>query len=344
MSHRFLPSLDALVAVIAAVSLAPAPASAQPQSTAVDTSTPPRTAWGQPDLQGVWTFRTITPLQRPRRLADQEFLSEEEAAKLEQAAIDRKIRLANRPARLTEVDPSGNVDRGVDGAPGSFNNFWWERGTTVVPTRRTSLIVDPPNGRIPPLTLDGQQRADARAEARDRPAASWEDRSAFERCVTRGLPRLPGGYNQNLQILQTPDHVVILYEMMREARVISLDGRPHIAEDIRLWHGDSRGRWESETLVVETRNISPKTHFRGSAGGLHLVERFTRIDADVIDYQVTIDDLTTFTQTWTASIPLTQLQDQLYEYACHEGNHSMVNILSGSRAQEQAAGATKGSR
>ena len=321
--------LSRVAVAVAVVSLGAVPAAAQTDA--------PRTAWGQPDLQGVWTFRTITPLQRPRGLADKEFLSDEEAAKLEQAAIDRKIRLANRPARRTEVDPSGNVDRGVDGAPGSFNNFWWERGTTVVPTRRTSLIVDPPNGRIPALTPEGQRRVDDRREARDRPAASWEDRSAFERCVTRGLPRLPGGYNQNLQIVQTPDHVVILYEMMREARVIPLDGRPHIAEGIRLWHGDSRGRWEHETLVVETTNISPKTHFRGSAGRLHLVERFKRIDADTIDYQVTIDDPTTFAETWTAAIPLRQMEDRIYEYACHEGNYSMVTILRGSRAQQKTA-------
>ena len=336
MSHRCFAGVSTLVAI---ATLLPMLAAAQSTNTP-----PPHMVWGQPDLQGVWTFRTITPLQRPRGLAGKEFLSEEEAAKLEQAAIDRKTRLADRPSRRTEVDSSGNVDRGVDGAPGSFNNFWWERGTTVVPTRRTSLIVDPPNGRIPPLTPEGQRRVDARAEARDRPAASWEDRSAFERCVTRGLPRLPGGYNQNLQILQTPDHIVILYEMMREARVISLDRRPHIAEGIRLWHGDSRGRWESETLVVETTNISPKAHFRGSTEGLQLVERFTRIDADTIDYEVTIDDPTTFAETWTVAIPLRQLQDPMYEYACHEGNYSIVNILSGARAQEQATSATQGSR
>ncbi len=332
MSHRCLAVLFTVIAVLV---LSAIPAAAQ---------TAPRTAWGDPDLGGIWDFRTITPLQRPEELADQEFLTEEEAANLEQETIDRNERLLHQAATRTEA--GGNV--------GAYNNFWMDRGVNVVSTRRTSLIVDPPDGRIPPLTPEGQQRVDTQAEARDRPAFSWEDRSLFERCVTRGLPRLPGGYNQNLLILQTPEHVVILYEMMREARVIPLDGRPHLADNVRLWHGDSRGRWEGETLVVETTNVSPKAHYgypipellRGSGDGLHLVERFTRIDADTIDHQVTINDPTTFTDTWTASIPLRATQDQMYEYACHEGNYSMESTLSGARAQEKAAAeaATQGSR
>ena len=193
MRHRLLASASAVAVVVAVVSLSAIPVAAQ---------TAPRTAWGQPDLQGIWDFRTITPLQRPEELGDKEFLTEEEAANLEQEAVDRDIRLWNRSAQRTTA--GGNVDRRADGTPGFYNNFWLDRGTNIVGTRRTSLIVDPPDGKIPALTPEGQKRADARTEARRRPAASWEDRSLFERCVTRPLPRLPGGYNQNLQILQTP--------------------------------------------------------------------------------------------------------------------------------------------
>ena len=287
-----------------------------------------RTAWGDPDLQGVWDFRTITPLERPAELADQEFLTEEEAAGLESAAVDRSERLAQPSEVRTEPLPAG-------GSVGAYNDFWFDRGFNVVASRRTSLIVDPPDGRIPTLTPAGQQRAAMRSAARARPAVTWEDRSLFERCVTRGLPRLPGGYNQNLQILQTAEHVVILYEMMREARVIPLDGRPHLPAAIRLWHGDSRARWEGDTLVVETTNFSPKNDFRGAGAGLRLVERFTRVDADTIDHQVTISDPTTFTREWTAAIPLRRADAPMYEYACHEGNYGMEGIMAGARADER---------
>ncbi len=334
MSDRSLATLATVITVLLLMVVL-VPAAAQAQTT--DTSSPLRTPWGHPDLQGLWDYRTITPLERPEELAGKAILTAEEAADLEQQAVDRIDQRARPSAVRTEPLPVG-------GNVGSYNDFWFDRGVNVVSTRLTSLIVDPPNGRIPPLTPDGQRRVDVRAEARDRPAASWEDRSLLERCVTRGLPRLPGGYNQNLQILQTPDHVVILYEMMREARVIPLDGRPHLADDIRLWHGDSRGRWEGATLVVETMNVSPKAHFRGSAEGLHLVERFTRIDADTLDHQVTIDDPLTFSQAWTASIPLRQSQSQMYEYACHEGNYGMEGILSGARAEEANGTAPQGSR
>ena len=287
-----------------------------------------RTPWGHPDLQGVWDFRTITPLERPAELADQEFLTEEEAAGLERAAIERTERLAEPSEVRTEPLPAG-------GSVGAYNDFWFDRGVNVVSSRRTSLIVDPPDGRIPTLTPAGQQRAAMRAAARARPAVTWEDRSVFERCVTRSLPRLPGGYNQNLQILQTAEHVVILYEMMREARVIPLDARPHLPAGVQLWHGDSRGRWEGDTLVVETTNFSPKNDFRGAGAGLRLVESFTRVDADTIDHQVTISDPTTFTRAWTAAIPLRRTEAPMYEYACHEGNYGMEGIMAGARADER---------
>ena len=298
------------------------------QNPAAPESTLPRTSWGDPDLQGIWDFRTITPLERPEGLAERAFLTEEEAAELEAAAVSRVERLAEPTAVRAEPLPAG-------GGVGSYNDFWFDRGVNVVASRRTSLIVDPPDGRIPALTPEGQRRVGERAAARARPAITWEDRSLFERCVTRGLPRLPGGYNQNLQILQTPEHVVILYEMMREARIIPLDGRPRLPASVRLWHGDSRGRWEGDTLVVETTNITPKADFRGSAGGLHLIERFTRTAAGTIEHEVTIDDPTTFVRPWTASIPLRRTEAPMFEYACHEGNYGMEGIMAGARAGER---------
>ena len=301
---------------------------AGPQSGAPEGASAMRTPWGDPDLQGVWDFRTITPLERPGDLGERAFLTEEEAAGLERAAVERAERLAQPSEVRTEPLPAG-------GSVGAYNDFWFDRGVNVVSSRRTSLIVDPPDGRIPTLTPAGQQRAAARAAARARPALSWDDRSLFERCLTRGLPRLPGGYNQNLQILQTPDHVVILYEMMRETRVIPLDGRPHLPAGVRLWHGDSRARWEEDTLVVETTNFSPKNDFRGAAEGLRLVERFTRVDADTIDHRVTIADPATFTRPWTAVVPLRRTEAPMYEYACHEGNYGMEGIMAGARADER---------
>ena len=330
MSMRNLSVWCAVVVILSAVPLmaeAFGPGS-QDGSESPGAATP-RTPWGHPDLQGVWDFRTITPLERPEALADRAFLTDEEAAALEREAVDRVERLAEPSVVRTEPLPAG-------GSIGSYNDFWFDRGVNIVESRRTSLIVDPPNGRIPALTPEGQRRVAESAAARARPAITWEDRSLFERCVTRGLPRLPGGYNQNLHILQTPEHVVILYEMMREARIIPLDGRPHLPASVRLWHGDSRARWEGDTLVVETTNISPKADFRGSAGGLRLIERFTRTGPrDDSARVVTIDDPTTFVRPWTASIPLRRTEAPMFEYACHEGNYGMEGIMAGARADER---------
>ena len=218
MSHR---SLAALLTVIAVVALAPVFAAAQ----SANTTAPPRTAWGAPDLQGVWDFRSITPLQRPEELADKEFLTEEEAANLEQEAVDRDVRLFNREAQRTEAGAS--VDSGTDGAPGAYNNFWMDRGTRPIETRRTSLIVDPPNGRIPPVTAAAEKRAETRrAYRREHPADSWEDRGRADRCMfTTGLPIVPSAYNNNVHLFQTPDHLVMLIEMTHTVRVVPLDGR-----------------------------------------------------------------------------------------------------------------------
>ena len=227
---------------------------------------------------------------------------------------------------------------------GSYNSFWLEQGTR---TLQTSLIVDPPHGRLPEVTPWAQRQADDLVAVRGSPSypATWEEPSVFERCITRGLPAsmMPGFYNHNYQILQTPDYVVIYAEMIHDARVIPLDGRPHIDPALRQWMGDSRGRWEGDTLVVETANFTGKVYERrvshtvfGASREMRLVERFRRIDADTLDYQFTVTDPRTFAAPWTASIPMTTLDGPLIEYACHEGNYSMENMLRGARRQEMS--------
>ncbi|MCH7747628.1 MAG: hypothetical protein IH939_05985 [Acidobacteria bacterium] len=323
MSHRLRTSLSAVAAVAVIVSLSAVPAAAQ--------SDAPRTAWGQPDLQGVWDFRSITPLQRPERLADQEFLTEEEAAELEQAAVARDVEAWNREARRTEA--GGNV--------GAYNNFWMDRGQKAVGTRRTSLIVDPPNGRMPEQTTEAQQRADAgRDYRRDHPADGPEDFSSGVRCIlgfNAGPPFTPSAYNNNMQLFQTPDHVVIMTEMVNTARVIPLDGRPGLTPDVLQWSGDSRGHWEGETLVIETRNFAPKRKWRGTTDSMHLVERLTRLDAETLLYEFTVTDPETWTSPWTAAVPLVLNPEQMFEYACHEGNYAMAIMLAGTREEEKAA-------
>ncbi len=328
MRHQVLASLSVVAIVIATLSLSALPVLAQ---------SVPRTAWGAPDLNGTWDFRTITPLERPATRADQEFLTEEEAANLEREVIDRNADLAARAAVRTEVTTS--VDRGEEGAPGFYNNFWLDRGTNTVGTRRTSLVVDPPNGRIPELSADAQSVAtERRAYRREHPADSWVDRTPYDRCIlgfNAGPPITPGGYNQNLQLVQSPDHVVLVTEMVHTARVVPLDGRPVLTDNIRQWSGDSRGHWEGDTLVVETTNFSAKRRWRGTTDGMTLVERFTRVDEGTLLYAFTVTDPDTWTTPWTAEIPMRLNDLTLFEYACHEGNHSMEGILGGARADEQ---------
>ncbi len=318
MSPGFLASRRVVARVLTVLALAALIAAGQPSlarvvraaegaQTSADVSTPIRTPWGEPDLQGVWNYSTITPLERPRNLAEKQVLTEEEAARLEADTARRRVN----------------------------DRYWWDRGTKVVEDRRTSLIVDPPNGRVPPLTPEGRQRV---AAGRVRGTDGPEQRSLSERCITRTLPRLPALYNNNFQIFQAPGYVVILMEMIHDARIIPLDGRPHLGRDIRQWHGDSRGRWEGDTLVVDTTNFTDQTNFRGSAENLHLVERFTRVDADTVLYEFTVDDPTTFTRPWTAAIPMTKTEGPVYEYACHEGNDAMGGMLSMARTLEKAAG------
>ena len=330
-----------LTIVLSLFVLMPSPALAQTVSTEWQV---PRTADGRPDLQGVWANNSVTPVERPEGLGDKAVLTDEELATLK--------------ARYNETFASGDTDAAFadsvfkavlsgetefsseDAATGNYNQFWLADREF---DNRTSLIVDPPNGRLPALTMEATRLTAARAaHLADSPAASWTDRRLSERCITFGLPNLFAGYNTYYQIVQTSDYVVILHEMIHDARVIPLHGRPHVDEDIRQWYGDARGHWEGETLVVETTNFlaraeSPAplyTRQRGSARELRLVERFTRIGPDTLEHVFTVEDPGTYTQSWTAMVPLKRSDGAVYEYACHEGNLGMEGILAGHRADE----------
>jgi len=290
--------------------------------------TPPLTPDGQPDLQGVWGFATITPLERPNELAGKEFFTEKETIEYEKRFLQQN----NRDRR------DGPADADVGRA---YNDFWWDSGNKVVPTRRTSLIVDPPDGKLPALTPAGQKRAADRAEARRlHPYDGPEDRPLQERCLgwaTAGPPILPSAYNNNVRIVQGVGYVAILNEMIHDVRIIPLNGSPHVPKNFRLWMGDSRGHWEGNTLVVDTTNFSDKTNFRGADENMHLTERLTRTAGDRLIHQFTVDNETAFTRSWTAEIPMTKSDSPMFEYACHEGNYSLMNVLAGARAQEKEA-------
>jgi hypothetical protein len=288
--------------------------------------TPPLTPDGQPDLQGLWTNLTITPLERPAEFTDKPFLTKAEAAEYE------KRTLANNNA--DRRDGGGDADLGR-----AYNDTWYDRGTHIVPTLRTSLIVDPPDGKIPPLTPERQKQMAAwrdtlQSHATDGP----EFRPLPERCLvwpTAGPPMLPSFYNNNYRIVETPGYVMILVEMIHDARIIPLDGRPHVAAPVREWLGDSRGHWEGKTLVVETTNFSDKTRFRGADENLKLIERFTRADPNTITYEFTVSDPTAFTKPWSAQIPMKRTEEPIFEYACHEGNYALTGVLAGARADEK---------
>ena len=332
------------VAVVAGA-MAAAPAASRAQEPPAESWSAPRTADGRPDLQGVWANNTATPLERPEALGDKAVLTDEELARLEaryaelfaSGETDAAFADSVFTAALGEVDAFSSRDAGT----GNYNQFWMvDRDFD----NRTSLVVDPPNGRLPALTPEAQRHVDARAaHLADNPASSWTDRRLQERCITFGMPNLFAGYNTYYQIVQTPDHVVFLHEMIHDARIIPLDGGPHVDDAIRQWHGDSRGYWEGDTLVVETRNFSAKSdspaalyeRIRGTAEQLRLVERFTRVGPDTLEHELTVDDPGTYTGAWTAMIPLARKDEALYEYACHEGNIGMEGILAGHRVEEQ---------
>ena len=296
-----------------------------------------RTPWGAPDLRGVWDYRTMTQLQRPADFSAKEFLSDEEAAAYERQVLERR---GSRP--LT---------------PGSTHAQWWlDQGTALTDDHRTSLIVDPPDGRIPLLTPEAQERYAAQhgrrpvraRQVRDSVAHGPEDLGLAERCLlgfSTGPPVVPNAYNNNIQLFQTPDYVAILTEMVHDVRIVPLDGRPHLLPDIRQWLGNARGHWEGDALVVDSTNFTDKTGSfdanlwepYGSGETLHLIERFTRTGDDTLLYEFTVDDPTTFARAFTAAVPMRKGDQPIYEYACHEGNYAMVNGLTSARNQERAS-------
>ena len=328
MSRRFFASMGVVSGLIALVSLAQVPVQGQAQPAKPTKWTPPVTPDGQPDLQGVWSYATLTPLQRPIKLVGKDVLTEAEATELERQAAAKR-READAPL------PAGQV--------GAYNQFWMDQGK-VVGDKRAFLIVDPADGRIPPLTPDAQKRADAHRDTLARLATGPEDRDASERCImgyNAGPPMVPVGYNQNVQVFQTRDYVVLHNEMIHNSRIIPLDGRQHLSQHLRPWSGDSRGHWEGRTLVVQTTNFTDRiwNQFNGwnmaSDENLQVVERFTRVDAQTLQYEFTVDDPTTWTRPWTARIPMSR-SEGIYEYACHEGNYGLPGILRGARAEEKA--------
>ena len=356
MRRRFLSSMYLMAVAIAVAWIAPLRVAGQDQSAtkatpkkatpakardaattgAAKSGTLPRTADGQPDLQGVWDYRTLTPLERPKELGTKAFFTEAEAAEYEKKENERQNRDLIDPEQGGLFYPPGGV------VP--YNEFWYDRGNKVSGTKRTSLIIDPPDGRLPAWTPEGQKKADLRAIAQHNDqmghpkADSWEDRPLQERCLVglnAGPPMIPGAYNNNVQLFEASGYVMILNEMVHSARVVRLDGRPH--GNIRQWQGDSVGHWEGDTLVVDTINFKRETSLDGSSANTHLVERFTRVDANTLLYEFTVDDPTMWTRPWTAVVPMTKSEEPIYEYACHEGNYAMSGILAGARAAEKAA-------
>jgi len=330
MTSRWL-TLTGVAATVSVLGLFPldafGQAPARPAPAAKKAAAAQKTAWGDPDIGGIWTNTTTTPLERLREAGDKSTLSEDE-----REALSRRV-----AERLDQDKP------GAAGSVVPYNEFWYERGTL---NNRTALIVDPQDGRIPALTANGQKRWDAQLEGRKQhPADSWLDRSSYDRCISRGMPgaMLPGFYNHNYQIIQAPGYVAILVEMIHDMRVIPLDGRPHLGKGVGQWLGDPRGHWEGNTLVVETTNFNDKVFERGAAWGfggtMRMTERFTRVDAEHMNYEFTIDDPATFTRPWTVSAPMTNIKGPILEYACHEGNYALPGILGGARADEKKAAA-----
>jgi hypothetical protein len=344
MSHRFLASYGLLAALLAVVLLAVAPLAGQaPPAGARNTSgsaknwTPPRTVDGQPDIQGVWANNVATPLERPQALAGKQVLSDAEVAALQETArqlFDGETDAAFGDSVFETVLQKAKGFTSRDAGTGNYNHFWLvERNFD----NRTSLVTDPPDGRLPQLTPEGQKKREAARIRRGRPAIGPEDRGLGERCISFGSPRLGAGYNSYYHILQSAGYVAIVMETIHDARIIPLDGRPHVGKNIRQWLGDSRGHWEGNTLIVDTINYSSKSDVAGGGENAHVTERFTRISADTLQYEVTVNDPATWTKPWTAMVPMRRSQDKVFEFACHEGNAGLHGILAGARAQEKAA-------
>ena len=317
MTQRSVAPLGVIALVSGILALAPAATAGQDGNL--------RTPDGQPDLQGVWNFSTATPLERPPELADRATLTAEEAAEWEAQVA------AQRAGFESELE-----DAPLEARLGYSVRVWFE-WSDALEERRTSLVIDPPDGRIPAVRPEVEVRREVGRILRGRHAHGPEDRGISERCLlgfNSGPPMTPSAYNNNMQLFQTTDHVVILNEMVHNARVVPLDGRPHLPAGLRQWVGDSRASWDGDTLVVETRNFLRETSLGGSSANMRLVERFTRLDADTLRYEFTVSDPTTWTGPWTAQVRMTRTDEPLYEYACHEGNYSMPSSLSGARAME----------
>ncbi|HEX5229649.1 MAG TPA: hypothetical protein VFW44_18180 [Bryobacteraceae bacterium] len=339
--------LTLLAATTMFLSLPPMQARAQslnakPAKTSSAAWTAPRTPDGQPDLQGVWANNSATPLERPKALAGRAYLTDAEVAALKKKAGELFDNGSSDAAFGDSVFESvfANVEgktagfKSVDGGTGDYSSVWlvsreWDN--------RTSLITDPPDGRLPALTPEAQQKMAAAMESRNRLPAGPEDRALSERCITYGSPQMVAGYQSYYQIVQSPGSVVILTEMIHDARVIPMDGRPHLPSNIRSWLGDARGHWEGDTLVVDSTNYKPGVFRNISTEKLHVVERFKRTSPDLLEWEVTIDDPGAWIKPWTAMIPLRGTKKAVFEYACHEGNYGLADILAGARREEAAA-------
>jgi hypothetical protein len=297
----------------------------------------PKTSYGHPNLEGVWSNNTATPLQRPAAWADKEFLTDAELEQVQKAArqLEQDGDALFGDELIVDTLQGKSVSQSHDTETGNYNGFWLPGRDFE---RRTSLIIDPPNGRIPQETEEAQKRRAAQAEQRRlHPADGPESRGLTERCITFGVPRFQAAYSSVYQIVQSPTHVVFNMETIHDARVIAIDGRPHLSDRIPQWLGNSRGYWEGDTLVVDTKGFSPKSNFQGSSSDLHLVERFTRVEADTLRYDATMSDPTTWTKPWTVRIYFKRIDEPLLEYACHEGNLGMFGILAGARKAEAQA-------
>ncbi len=320
------------------VSTGPVAAQAQAQTSPAEGWSVPRTADGKPNLQGFWTTQTYTPLQRPEHFEGREFLTDEEMAELTALVTAEGVDPLG-PNPLGAADEAERRERTQQNDPTHYNNAQWLTTTRpkALTTNRTSLIVDPPDGRIPPMTAEGRERADARRAARG--FDGYENRPYQERCLAwthEGPPMIPPPYNDLYQIFQTPGYVVLFPELSNNpVRVIPTDERPHISPAIRQWPGHSTGQWEGDTLVVDTTNFTPKTVFQGSSESMHVIERFTRVADDTIRYEFTIEDPTTWEVPWSAEIPMVKDEGPLFEYTCHEGNYGMQNTLRGARRADR---------